>query len=148
MGEISEDLKSEFKEAFGLFDKNNKGYITSEDLGTLMKKLGQNPSETELKDMIDEIDADGNGTIDFEEFLLLIQRKMKNETETRKELLEAFKMFEESGGIMKAAKLKKTIKDLTDKLTDAEVDEMIAEVDPDGTGNINLEDLVNIMLGK
>ena len=84
MGEISEDLKSEFKEAFGLFDKNNKGYITSEDLGNLMKKLGQQPSETELKDMIDEIDADGNGTIDFEEFLLMIQRKMKNETDQRK----------------------------------------------------------------
>lgn len=148
MGDISDDLKTEFREAFGLFDKSNKGFITSEDLGNLMKKLGQNPSETELKDMIDEIDADGNGTIDFEEFLQLIQRKMRNETETRKELLDAFKIFEESGGIMKSAKLKKTIRDLTDKLTDAEIDEMVAEVDPDNTGNINLEDLVNIMLGK
>ena len=42
-----------------------------------MRSLGQNPTESELQDMINEVDADGNGTIDFPEFLNLMARKMK-----------------------------------------------------------------------
>ncbi len=42
-----------------------------------MRSLGQNPTEAELQDMINEVDADGNGTIDFPEFLALMARKMK-----------------------------------------------------------------------
>ncbi len=48
--------------------KNTKafaGQITTKELGTVMRSLGQNPSESELQDMINEVDADNNGTIDF-----------------------------------------------------------------------------------
>lgn len=44
---------------------SNKGQITTKELGTVMRSLGQNPSESELQDMINEVDADNNGTIDF-----------------------------------------------------------------------------------
>jgi calmodulin len=53
------------------------GSITTQELGTVMRSLGQNPTEAELKDMIHEVDADGDGTIDFSEFLDLMARKMK-----------------------------------------------------------------------
>ena len=43
------------------------GCITTKQLGTVMRSLGQNPTEAELQDMINEVDADGNGTIDFPE---------------------------------------------------------------------------------
>ena len=50
---------SEFKEAFLLFDKDGDGTITTKELGTVMRSLGQNPTEAELQDMINEVDADG-----------------------------------------------------------------------------------------
>ena len=52
-------LNSEFKEAFSLFDKDGDGTITTKELGTVMRSLGQNPTEAELQDMINEVDADG-----------------------------------------------------------------------------------------
>ena len=52
----------------------NAGTITTKELGTVMRSLGQNPTEAELADMINEVDADGNGTIDFPEFLSLMAR--------------------------------------------------------------------------
>ncbi|XP_006032607.1 calmodulin-3 [Alligator sinensis] len=47
-----------FKEAFSLFDKDGDGTITTKELGTVMRSLGQNPTEAELQDMINEVDAD------------------------------------------------------------------------------------------
>lgn len=52
-------LIAEFKEAFSLFDKDGDGTITTKELGTVMRSLGQNPTEAELQDMINEVDADG-----------------------------------------------------------------------------------------
>lgn len=43
------------------------GTITTKELGTVMRSLGQNPTEAELQDMINEVDADGNNSIDFSE---------------------------------------------------------------------------------
>ena len=52
-------VRAEFREAFSLFDKNGDGTISSAELGTIMRSLGQNPTESELQDMINEVDVDG-----------------------------------------------------------------------------------------
>uniref|UniRef100_A0A7N5P2Z5 EF-hand domain-containing protein n=1 Tax=Ailuropoda melanoleuca TaxID=9646 RepID=A0A7N5P2Z5_AILME len=59
--QLTEEQIAEFKEAFSLFDKDGDGTITTKELGTVMRSLGQNPTEAELQDMINEVDADGNG---------------------------------------------------------------------------------------
>jgi calmodulin len=50
--------------------------------------LGQNPTEAELQDMINEVDQDGSGTIDFPEFLTLMARKMQD-SDSEEEIKEA-----------------------------------------------------------
>jgi Ca2+-binding EF-hand superfamily protein len=118
--------RTEFKEAFSLFDKGSllllvqgrivadppnsitdgDGTITTFELGTVMRSLGQNPTEAELQDMINEVDADGNGTIDFPEFLTMMARKMRD-TDTEEEIKEAFKVFDKDGnGFISAAELR------------------------------------------
>merc|ERR1712096_561874 len=135
-----------FKEAFSLFDKDGDGTITTKELGTVMRSLGQNPTEAELQDMINEVDADGNGTIDFPEFLSLMARKMKD-TDTEEELIEAFKVFDRDGnGFISAAELRHVMTNLGEKLTDEEVDEMIREADVDGDGQINYEEFIRMMM--
>lgn len=49
----------EFKDAFLLFDKDKDGVVSMKELGSVMRLLGQNPTEAELQDMMNEIDADG-----------------------------------------------------------------------------------------
>ncbi|CAG2208547.1 CALM [Mytilus edulis] len=136
---LTEEQVAEFKEAFSLFDKDGDGTITTSELGTVMRSLGQNPTEAELQDMINEVDADGNGTIDFEEFLLMMARKMKD-TDSEEELREAFRVFDKDGnGFISAAELRHVMTNLGEKLTDEEVDEMIKEADLDGDGLVNYE---------
>ncbi|XP_057982182.1 calmodulin-like [Malania oleifera] len=103
--QLTEEQIAEFKEAFSFFDKDGDGCITTKELGTVMRSLGQNPTEAALQDMINEVDADGNGTIDFPEFLNLMARKMKD-TDSEEELKEAFRVFDkDQNGFISAAEL-------------------------------------------
>ena len=52
-------MAAEIHEAFNIFDKDGDGRVSSKELGTVMRSLGQNPTEKELADMINEVDKDG-----------------------------------------------------------------------------------------
>uniref|UniRef100_A0ACD5VEW9 Uncharacterized protein n=1 Tax=Avena sativa TaxID=4498 RepID=A0ACD5VEW9_AVESA len=146
--QLTDDQIAEFKEAFSLFDKDGDGCITTKELGTVMRSLGQNPTEAELQDMINEVDADGNGTIDFPEFLNLMARKMKD-TDSEEELKEAFRVFDkDQNGFISAAELRHVMTNLGEKLTDEEVDEMVREADVDGDGQINYDEFVKVMMAN
>uniref|UniRef100_A0A8C9WN10 EF-hand domain-containing protein n=1 Tax=Scleropages formosus TaxID=113540 RepID=A0A8C9WN10_SCLFO len=87
--QLTEEQIAEFKEAFSLFDKDGDGTITTKELGTVMRSLGQNPTEAELQDMINEVDADdeevdemireadidGDGQVNYEEFVQMMTAK-------------------------------------------------------------------------
>ena len=100
-----------------------------------MRSLGQNPKEEELNDMINEIDEDGNGTVDFAEFLVMMAKKMSN-SDSEEELRshceltnikldlrnvdrEAFKVFDSDGnGFINAAELRQVMLNLGEKLSE------------------------------
>ena len=88
------------------------GEITAKELWIVQRSLGRNLTETELQDMINEVDADGNGTIDFPEFLTMMARKtdgMYSEAEVRK----AFKVFDRDGnGFISPAELRHVMTNL------------------------------------
>ncbi|URE12761.1 hypothetical protein MUK42_24323 [Musa troglodytarum] len=90
---FTEEQLTEFYETFCLFDKDGDGSIAMEELSTVIKSLGLKPSQEELHGMISEVDVDGNGTIEFAEFLGLMAHKVK-EIDSEEELKEAFKVFD------------------------------------------------------
>lgn len=146
--EMNQDKITEFKEAFEIFDKDRDGYITTKELGDIMKNLGQSPSEAELQDMINEVDIDGNGTIDFKEFLGLMARKMRD-SDTEEELIEAFKVFDRDGnGLIGPDELLHVMTSLGETVTIDEVEEMVKEADFDGDGYINYEEFVRMILNR
>ena len=105
----------------------------------VMRSLGRNPAEAELKRMIQEVDSDGNGEVDFQEFLTMMTHKMHN-IDTEDEMREAFKLFDRDGnGYISPAELKQVMNNLGERLTEAEVDLMIREVDANGDGQVNYE---------
>ena len=67
----------DFKEAFSLFTGDEEGTIDAEGLGKVLRALGQNPTASELDDIVNECDVDGNGTLEFAEFVILMTSKMR-----------------------------------------------------------------------
>ena len=66
--------------------------IYFQELGTVFRRLGERPSDKELKAMVDEVDEDKNGTIEFEEFLNMMAMRVSNSDK----ILKVFKVFDKN----------------------------------------------------
>mmetsp|Transcript_47833 Transcript_47833/g.95504 ORF Transcript_47833/g.95504 Transcript_47833/m.95504 type:complete len:157 (-) Transcript_47833:189-659(-) len=144
MGDLSAEKIATYKEAFLIFGKNGDDTIATSELGTVMRSLGANPTQAEVKDLIKEADAGGSGTIDFDEFCKVMARQ---KADSEADLVEAFRMFDKDGsGFISAAEARQVMTNLGENLPEEEIDEMIREIDPEGEGQINYANFVKIMM--
>ncbi|XP_026476279.1 calmodulin-like [Ctenocephalides felis] len=122
---MTDEQIAEFREAFALYDKDGDGAISAAELGTVMRALGQTPSEAELKGYVK--DNSVAMTVDFPTFLTMMARQMQ-EGSSVDEIREAFRVFDKDGnGRMSVAELRHILTSLGERLTDNEVDAMIRE---------------------
>jgi calmodulin len=113
-----------------------------------MRALGQCPTTPELQDMINEVDSDGNGCIDFPEFLTMMARKMKP-TDTEAEMKEAFNVFDkDKDGYISPDELALVMRSLGEMLSDKDIMNMIHEADVDGDLRINYDEFVKMMSSR
>ena len=93
--------------------------------------------------MINEVDTDDSGKIEFKEFLSLFAKKMKD-PDTEEDLIEAFRIFDKDG----SGNIRHVMTTLGERLTEEEADEMIKEADTNNDGQINYQEFVKIMMSK
>jgi len=106
-----------------------------------MRSLGQDPSPIELKELIEEVDVDRSGSIDFEEFKALI---IAREGDRQSRLKLAFSVFDkDNSGRITAEEMHGVMSQF--ELTDSELEEMIKEVDQDGNGSIDFEEFCQLL---
>eukprot|EP00293_Proteomonas_sulcata_P014763 CAMPEP_0184288178 /NCGR_PEP_ID=MMETSP1049-20130417/674_1 /TAXON_ID=77928 /ORGANISM="Proteomonas sulcata, Strain CCMP704" /LENGTH=702 /DNA_ID=CAMNT_0026594413 /DNA_START=43 /DNA_END=2147 /DNA_ORIENTATION=- len=167
------DPVQEAKKAFELFDKDGSGTIDASELGDALRAMGQEVSDSDLKEMLAQADDDGTGEIEFEEFCGLMgielpnkkpkpkskdsasQPKAKVEVSNPREVLtkeeiqdleEIFNMFDEDGGgEITLDELSRMMEGLGRKVEEDKLRAMMADVDEDGTGSIDLEEFLMIM---
>src|SRR5919199_2054131 len=138
---LSEQEVEKLWEAFKVFDEDGSGAISSEELGQVMRSLGQSPNDTELRDMIKEVDVDLSGSIDFEEFKALM---VSRQGDRKSRLKLAFSVFDENGsGQITADEMHAVMRQFG--LTDEELDEIIKEVDHDGDASIDFEEFCKLV---
>jgi len=129
MGDLDKIQHAEFREAFDEFDKDGSGAISSKELLGVMRAMGQNPTEDELNNMVMEVDLDGNGTIEFPEFLEMMKQKAST-VDQEGELREAFRIFDRNkDGFISVKELKKVTTMLGASLTKEELEEFMKEAD-------------------
>eukprot|EP01103_Thecamoeba_quadrilineata_P000234 TRINITY_DN10191_c0_g1_i1.p1 TRINITY_DN10191_c0_g1~~TRINITY_DN10191_c0_g1_i1.p1 ORF type:complete len:168 (-),score=48.61 TRINITY_DN10191_c0_g1_i1:59-520(-) len=143
---LTEEQIAEYKEAFQLFDKDGDGSLQLSEVGTVMRSLGQSPTEAELRDILAEIEKQGHKKVDFALFQTLMAKNL-NHSESEDEIKEAFRVFDSKGlGLISVGELKHILLTLGEKLTDDEVEEMMNDAYVDAEGNINYEELVKMMI--
>lgn len=143
---LKPDELAAFKEAFDTFDRNSDATISTKELHAAMRRAGQNPTESEVQDMINSVDVDGSGFVEFPEFCKLMYKKI-SDSDTENELKETFRVFsKDNEGCITAEELKFVLTHLPGKVTYKEIDEMIKTVDKNGDGKINYSEF-RVMMG-
>lgn len=144
---LSEAQTAAAKNAFQQLDKRGEDKIRVGDIMTAMKKIGYNIGAEWLENMEEDIDQDGTGFISFEEFIELTRKKIQSDEDER-ELKEIFRVLDkEKKGEIHTNELRWILKSLGDDLTEDDIDDMIADVDTDGSGWVDYEEFAKLMLG-
>lgn len=143
--ELTDQQKSDIKEAFDLFDSGGVGKINIKDLKIVLHSLGQDQTKEEMEKIITDMDCDGQGHISFQQFLELMSTKIE-EKNTPEDVMKAFRLFDDDNeGKITLKNLKRVSDELGENLTDEELQEMIDEASTSGDGGISLDDFLHIM---
>ncbi|XP_040568626.1 troponin C, isotype gamma [Lepeophtheirus salmonis] len=138
------------KICFNMFDVKDQAFLSADDLDDILRGMGFRPSKEELKEILEEIDEDGSGEIEFEEFCQLCAKFLIEEPdeETMKaELKEAFRVYDkEANGFITTDQLREIISELDQRLTVDDLDGIIEEIDEDGSGTMDFDEFCAMMM--
>lgn len=140
----SEHLHGHVSAIFSAIDRNKDGRLCYTDLRLGFHELGIKIDDDELKIMMNEVDQDGDGAINFSEMLTIMIR-MHKQTRESQNLLKVFEIMDKDGNKrISKSELKKALKLYCNKkVTSDEMDKIMAEVDFDNDGYISFVEFSN-----
>jgi len=138
----------ELREAFQYFDDNNDGEISTQKIGKVMNKVGLEVNEDELNDIMHDLDADGDGHMDFDEFVVMMDRRMSIGSQLD-EMRVTFSFFDKNGdGKIDCNELKEVLSKLGEDISEKDVRDMVQEADTNGDGYIDFPEFMQMMLAN
>lgn len=146
---LSDEDLQEFREIFNLVDADRGGSIGTEELARLMDTLGIRTTPEELQLMVSEIDENGNGEIDFDEFVQVMCKKV-NTDYTAEEVRKAFKVFAGGApdGSIRVKDLEKALQVYgRDKLSAEEAKNLVAQIEC-VDGHFRYDEYVTMMMAE
>jgi calmodulin len=143
--QLTKEELSQLKSAFKFFDKDGNGTVEPEEIGEVMQVLGLEITNEELADIMADLDENGDGVMDFDEFVVMMDRRMSIRSQ-RAEIEETFKVFDKNGdGKITFDELKEVLTQLGEEVSDKDVMDMIREADLNGDGAIDFEEFMIMM---
>ncbi|KAL1320261.1 hypothetical protein AAHE18_14G043600 [Arachis hypogaea] len=140
---LSEEEIKGLKAMFANMDTDNSGTITYEELKTGLARIGSSLSEAEVKQLMDAADVDGNGSIDYIEFISATMHRHRLERD--EQLYKAFQYFDKDGSGYITRDELETAMTQHGMGDEATIKEIISEVDTDNDGRINYEEFCAMM---
>ena len=144
-GEI---MASEIKEIFMLFDKNSDGYVHTQELGTLIRALNLNPTESEINEMIKKVDPQQSGQFNLAALEGLIRERGKD-TDTVNDVIEALKVFDsDHDGKISVEEFTYAMMNMGECMQEAEIQEIIADSDLVTDNCIKIEEFAQLIMNR
>ncbi|EFP07995.1 hypothetical protein CRE_14767 [Caenorhabditis remanei] len=136
----------EYRQLFNMFDTDGSGAIGNEELKQAMISIGLHANKAEIDNVIKEVDADGNGEIDFEEFCACMKKSQNIVKSTNEELIrECFEIFDQDrNGIITENEFKYIAKEFGD-FDDELAEKVFRELDVSANGHLSADQFATIV---
>jgi calmodulin len=146
--EFSDIEMVEFRAAFNMFDIDGGGTIETHELKEVLTQLGENPTDDDIQEMIELVDENKDGVVDFDEFITLMRLRMGDSGEDAEQnLKDVFDIFDADGsGFIDRKEMGSLMKKLAQSLSEEEITAIMEEVDIDGDGEVSFEEFKNLMI--
>ena len=139
---LSDEQIEEFKEAFSVFDPENRGYIQAKELGNLLRNLGIYITNEEKNEYIEKYVRDIEKNISFHDFLKIVLERI-SDSKVEDELLEAFSLFEsDKKKEIDVENFEKDFRQYLPEVNDKEVKEICQFIKHPNTNSINIQEAV------
>jgi len=135
---------NEYKEGFQIMDNDRDGLLNKADIRHSFDIIGKIVSEKELDDMLN----DAPGPISFTMFLNMFAERASGETDEDDVIIKAFKAFDRGDGKIDCDQFRGQLMSFGDKMQPKEVDDVMAEMEFDEENNIEVEPLIEMIVGK
>jgi len=144
-GSLTEAQIEEIREAFSLYDKERSGWVSVQQLGGVMRALGESLTEAEIYDLANESNADFGGQVQFKDFLYVMSKRLE-EQNSLVCLKQAFKIFDRSEvNSFTINEIRMVMTNLGEKMSEEDLRELFQDIDQDKDGKISFNEFVTAM---
>merc|ERR1711963_695356 len=148
---LDEEQVRNLKRTFDQFDSHKTGALQTGTVHTILKMMGIHVTTTAVQEIVDDIDEDGSGMLEFPEFIQLAAKFLieEDEEQMKWELKEAFRIYDKHGnGYITTDTLKKILREIDGTLSEDNLDQIIDEVDEDCCGTVDFDEFMAMMTGE
>ncbi|KAI0836951.1 EF-hand [Hypoxylon sp. FL0890] len=146
--QLSQEEIQVFKELFDSYDVDKGGNISVEEFAKVMSQSpGKAPTQAEVEQIVKEVDLDGDGTINFNEFITMMTGQPYPPQDEDAEYAKAWKQYDPSlNGSITQSQFRQLMAGLGEPVTDVEVEQLINNVD--GEGKLSYKEFVHFMKNR
>lgn len=148
-GQLNEEQIRDLNALFDELDENGDGKVSAEELSQGLARAGFDMSSREAKQMVEYAEATSSGALNYSEFLAAAMNRKK--VLTQDVLWTAFNVFDKNGdGVISKPELKAVLCNgsVQNAMSQQMINELMREVDTDGSGGIDFEEFMHVVRGK
>ncbi|XP_046373212.1 neo-calmodulin-like isoform X2 [Haliotis rufescens] len=136
----------EIKDAFHLFDKNDDKVISKDELGSVLRALGQNPTQKNIDFYMEQADTDASGSLSYDEFVRLVEKDIISQQEVEVQLKQAFQVFDkDKNELLDKTELFHVLTSMGEVLSVEDAEQILRLVDRNGDGKLNVTEFTNFL---
>ena len=138
------------KKGFEGFDKEGTGFVSQTSMQMVLKSMGVKVDKDDMDNYCADVDEEATGKFSFAMFCAVSAKFMieDDEEQMKEELKEAFRIYDKEGqGFITTDVLKEILREIDTTLTEDDLDNIIEEVDEDGSGTLDFDEFQEMMMG-